>query len=367
MTDYESACLIQAYFRPDPLPSIGDTAKNKNGASVAFHIPHREKGADEEGVGENSDRILDQIMGGVDETLEKIKKSCRVNEDFGSYDDCLALLGNLWTLQRVFFTAEPKSELALFAELVGDCLSQPHIRRWMVSSEVTKPEIAYAILNVCEQVYLLLTGITRKRGECQKIVSGSWDGVDASPYEEVRELGERIVAKMESASRGGETFTACRLFENSTKAAAIKRAAEEKAARKILEMKRELERKVGERDSKKPRREREPDKSGDKDKDKTRKAATDADKVGDIVFSNFLTMPAGLKGKTPCGAYYRDGVACAKMLNTGKCDKDHTPINQASADNKKVWLEHVNGTDGMEFNSKTVTCFKKQGDKYVAV
>ncbi len=136
----------------------------------------------------------------------------------------------------------------------------------------------------------------------------------------------------------------------------------------MLEMKRKIERKVTKRDAKKSRREHEADKFGDKDKDKSgKKTPTDADKAGDIIYPNFLTMPSGLKSKSPCGTFYRDGVCCAKMLNTGKCDKDHTPINQTSTDNKKVWIDHVNSTDGMEFNPKTVTCFKKQGDKWVAV
>ena len=54
------------------------------------------------------------------------------------------------------------------------------------------------------------------------------------------------------------------------------------------------------------------------------------------------------------------------MLSKGKCDKDHTPIDDYTKENKALWVPHVNSSPGIEFNDKTVKSLKKEGTDWVA-
>ena len=126
---------------------------------------------------------------------------------YGTYNDILGLLGTLWLQPQVIFEPTPESSLCLFAELVGDAIIAPHIKRWLLRTLQKKPEVAYAILNVCEQAYLLALGQTRKRAQMVLFAQGDFASVDASPYEQINEMGIALVAKLDSAARGGENFT----------------------------------------------------------------------------------------------------------------------------------------------------------------
>ena len=115
------------------------------------------------------------MMGEEPNNLTKLSRKCDINEDFGLYKDILGLLGNVQMQQAIFFEVSPKSACVEFIELVGDALCNPKIKRWVCTNEAKKPEIAYAILNIYKQAYLLAMGQTRKRAkiaQCQEVDRG---------------------------------------------------------------------------------------------------------------------------------------------------------------------------------------------------
>ena len=88
----------------------------------------------------------------------------------------------------MIFEQEPTSSLTLSVEVLGDAVCAPHLKRWLLRSLRKKPEIAYAILNYCEQVCLLVTDMAWKQGQTKLVAAGSWDMVNTLSYEEVIEL-----------------------------------------------------------------------------------------------------------------------------------------------------------------------------------
>ena len=165
LPNYMAACYVQAHYCVGPLSSIGEVARVKNGASIAWSIPPQDGGAGNviDLPSENNVRDNAMLMGEVAQNLTFITTIIVVNEMYGTYNDILGLLGTLWLQQQVIFEPTPKSTLCLFAELVGDAITAPHIKRWLLRTLQRKPKVAYAILNVCEQAYLLALGQTRKR------------------------------------------------------------------------------------------------------------------------------------------------------------------------------------------------------------
>ena len=142
----------------------------------------------------------------------------------------------MWLQQQVIFEPTPKSSLCLFAELVGNAITAPHIKRWLLRTLQKKPEVAYTILNVCEQAYLLASGQTRKRAQTLLFAQGDYASVDASPYEQIDEMGIQLVAKLDSAARGGETFTPCMMWENSLRLTAAQRQKDLKRSHELLDL-----------------------------------------------------------------------------------------------------------------------------------
>ena len=128
---------------------------------------------------ENNVCVNAMLMGKVAQNLTSITTIVVVNEMYGTYAGILDLLGTLWLQQQVIFEPTPKSSLCLFAELVGDAITAPHIKRWLLRTLQRKPEVAYAILNVCEQAYLLASGQTRKRAQTVLSAQGNYALVDA--------------------------------------------------------------------------------------------------------------------------------------------------------------------------------------------
>ena len=206
------------------------------------------------------------------------------------------------------------------------------------------------------------------------VTAGNWAGISTDPYEQMTELARALVTKLDSASRGGETFTPCTLYENSKRAKAIQQASDVRRGQELLNLKRAIQTPTprtpsgggggGEHggDDKKPRRERDADRKPSRE---PRAVITDADKRGDIVFVGFLKCPTITGDKQPCGAFYRQGVACASMLSKGKCDKDYTLIDDHNTANKATWVAHVNPSPGMEFNAAIVKTIKKVGTEWV--
>ena len=148
--------------------------------------------------------------------------------------------------------------------------------------------------------------------------------------------------------------------ENSKRELARKRIADQKSAHTLLALKREAEQKAAAA-SKKSRSERD----GGYTTPDAKRLPTEEDKKGWLLAAKYVPVPKIPGAKEPCGAFYRHGTHCHKMLKTGKCTRNHTPFESLPAASKQIWCEHVNKTDGLDFNPETVTSFKKEGDKWV--
>ena len=178
-TEFMGSCFVHYYYHGTSLQSIGESARVKNGPSFVYHIPHLETGMEADGLSEKTGRANAMLMGEVSRNLSAVVCTVKVNKMFGSYPDIIGLLGNICLQQQVIFEQEPTSFLTLFVEVLGDAVCLPHIKRWLLCSLPKKPEIAYAILDHCEQAYLLVTGMVRKWGQTKLVATGSWDMVDA--------------------------------------------------------------------------------------------------------------------------------------------------------------------------------------------
>ena len=171
----------------------------------------------------------DELMGEVKEKTDKLKKELKINEDFGSFEDCLILLGNLWLQQHVYFEEDPKSALTLFAELLGDAICQPDVKRWLRRNEHSTPENAFSILNACEQAYLKVTKFVERRTQLAFIAVSNWEAVDPDPYTDIAEIGTEFVRKLLSASVGGHAFVRIPICATSRRVALLKRQEAETA------------------------------------------------------------------------------------------------------------------------------------------
>jgi len=311
-------------------------------------------------------------MGEASENLSKLSRKCVVNARFGSYASVLGLLGNIWVLQDIYFTDDATSCLREWAEIVGDCVCNTEVQRYMLSVQESKPEVAFALLNAAEQMFLQLTGQCCRRSELAKVNSKNWAGVSPDPFEDAKDIATSFCNKLANAAKSGEAITSGHMYENSLHALAMKRAADHRHADELLSITRAVERKAtrggrgddedNDRESKKARRDRQRT-----ERDAARPPSSDADRVGGILCSTFLKVPTYASGKQPCGAGHKQGVACNKFVATGKCDRCHTPINDLPADKKELWRTHVNTTPGIEFNTTVVKCFKKVDGKWIDV
>ena len=352
---------MQCVWRTEPLTSIGDAVKQKTGASTVFLLPRPDATNDDEPP-ENTVRAIEAMMGEVTDHLTKIKHRCTVNENFGTYAELMGLIGNIWLAHKIFFRDDPASTMMQFCELLGDALCVPTIKRWVLAQEKTHPEVLYGVLNSIEQAVICASGMTKNRFALKSVGDNDWAAVPTDAYEEIGEIATTLVAKLNDASRGGETFTYCPLWTNSKRALAIKRAREQKHASELLEIKRKLKDEFASPgDPKRSRREK------DREATKAKREPTDEEKQGDLICTKYLTVPTFPGDDQPCGAWYRQGVACTRVLRGQKCKNDHTPIDKLPRETQQLWLNHVNSKidEGYAFNPKRVTVFKKAGDKWV--
>ena len=357
-SDYCATCFATGTYRLHALQSFAQAKNNKTGACILFHIPPREntKTVDDDDVQENAGRTIDELMGEAKEKTDRLKKELKVNDDFGSFEDCLILLGNLWLQQQVFFEPEPKSALTLFAELLGDAICQPEVKRWLRRNEHSTPENAFAIFNACEQAYLHATKMVEKRTELRLVAAANWEAVCPDPYTDIGDLATDFVRKLLSASVDGDAFVRTPVCASSRRVALLKRQEAETArALRRLDQKREAAETARE-DPKRTRRERE---RNNTDPPANKPVASEADKRGDIIAAGYVDCPVVPGDTQPCGAFYRQGVACSKFVKTGKCGKDHTPIDNLPAAARECWRVKVDATDGVDFNPASVTSLKK--------
>ena len=218
------------------------------------------------------------------------------------------------------------SSLTLFVEVLGDTVCLPNTKRWLLRSLPKKPEIAYAILNYYEQAYFLVTRMARKRGQTKLVAAGSWDTVDASSYEQVADLAVIAATKLDAAARGGESFTVCAMCENSVRVANIKRAVDTKRNAELLAVEHATEAR-GKEGNAAQDRERDNSHATKKSRAEVKRdahkakndAVPDANKDSGVIGQGYLKHPTIQGPKQHCGAFHRKGVACAKMLATGKC------------------------------------------------
>ena len=206
--------------------------------------------------------------------------------------------------------------------------------------------------------------MTKNRAALKSATENDWPAIPTAAYEEIGEISVTLVTKLEAASRGGETFTTCPLWDNSTMNLAIKQAQEKKHANELLAIKRRLkdEFQGANGDIKRSRRDEKRDAAK-----ATQREPTEQDKDGDILVSvKYLACPKVPGDKQPCGAHHRQGVACARTLRGQTCKGDHTPIDNLPRESQQAWLDHVNANpEKYSFNTARVTVFKKAGDKWV--
>ena len=144
---------------------------------------------------------------------------------------------------------------------------------------------------------------------------GDYALVDALPYEQIDKMGIQLVAKLNSAARGGKTFTHCMMWENSVHFGAAKRHTDLKHSHELLDM-----RDVADKRARRPGPDCDHDKLRDnmKTKKKLRRkrqrlkldSLSNDDKTSEIIGDGYLKCPTLLGSKQPCGAHYRKGVAC---------------------------------------------------------
>ena len=365
-TDYMATCLSSATYRLHPLSSFAQAKANKTGACILFLIPPRESSvASDDDVQENAARTIDELMGEAKEKTDRLKKELHINEDFGSFEDCLILLGNLWLQQQVYFEENPKSALTLFAELLGDAICQPDVKRWLRRNEHSTPENAFGVLNTCEQAYLHATKMTERRTQLSLIAANNWEAVNPDPYTDIADLATEFVRKLLSCTVGGDAFVRIPLCASSRRVQLLKRQEAENArALRRIEQKREAD-VLTNAEAKRARRERERDRRNNPESPSPKGTATEEDKEGDIIASGYVAVPTVPGNKQPCGAFLRQGVACARFVKTGKCKFDHTRIDNLPAPARECWRVHVNATDGVDFDPATVKTLKKVDGQWV--
>ena len=93
--------------------------------------------------------------------------------------------------------------------------------------------------------------------------------------------------------------------------------------------------------------------------------ATNADKAGNVVGQGYLKCLTIQGPKQQCDAFHRNGAACAKMLDTGKCHNFHTFINDVTKANQLLWFGALATQPNFDFNTATVTCFEVVAGKFV--
>ncbi len=99
-----------------------------------------------------------------------------VNIHYGSYKDCLGTIGNLCVQHNVLFKHEPCSNIAVYAEALGNSLSDPTNKRWFRYVIDKKPVVLFAVLNNVEHVYLKMAQLT-KNGVVELAVADQWDEI----------------------------------------------------------------------------------------------------------------------------------------------------------------------------------------------
>lgn len=382
ITDYVAACRAQGIYRPTPLESLETAKRVKNGATVAHLIPEwlAESAGTGEEQGENNERLIQGLLGEAPTNLTNYVAKSNVNIYYRSYDDMMGTLGNTYAEQGVMCKMEPLSALSEMAVIIGDALSIPRVKTYWQRKVPTDARMSFSILNTIEQAYLKATAQYSRREELPRVTAGRYEDVDTRPYTDIIELARATAVRVKSVALGGDRYVECALYETSECAKELKRKEDEKRAKEMITIRDSLERRNesnnrdrgrerdrdgrggdGEREAKKAKREKE---RADRQA-QARLKSTEEDKAGDIFSSGFLKLPKLTGGKRMCGAYYRDGVACSSMLLSGKCNNCHTAVMQMSKDDQQIVLDYVNGTDGLSFNPKTVTCFTKVNGKYV--
>jgi hypothetical protein len=109
--------------------SIGGASKVKNDTSITYLIPPHNTGMEADSPAENNSHTNAMLTGEVAPNLTTVVVVVTVKRFFGLYADILGLLDTMWLQQQVVAELEPKSSLTLFAEVLGNAICTPHIKR----------------------------------------------------------------------------------------------------------------------------------------------------------------------------------------------------------------------------------------------
>ena len=93
-TDYMIGTITQSNYRHTSLSHLGDAARIKNGASVAFYVPPLEtRPSNQEHAEENATRFAEDVMGEHAEHRTKLRASVLINAQVDTLAAVLSMIG----------------------------------------------------------------------------------------------------------------------------------------------------------------------------------------------------------------------------------------------------------------------------------
>ena len=111
-TDYKIGTITKANYRNDSLSLLGDAARIKNGASVAFCVPPSEtRPPNQEHAEENAARVAEDVMGELTEHRTKLRASVLINERVNTLAAVLSMIGCMWLEHQIIFETTPSQLL----------------------------------------------------------------------------------------------------------------------------------------------------------------------------------------------------------------------------------------------------------------
>ena len=154
LTDLQIALLTQWRLCKTPLISLDAAAANKSSWTAAYFIPvslNTEADADND----NDERIAEQVLGEEAILLTKIKAINKINRHIDSLSMVLCFLGNCYCLPKISFDVDAvKPIFSQCVEEVGNCLTEPNVRRWFERACLRDGgyHLPWAVFNIIEQV-----------------------------------------------------------------------------------------------------------------------------------------------------------------------------------------------------------------------
>ena len=216
-SDYMVATLAQAKPRRNILQSISDAKRDKTGHNVAFFIPPR--ASDTADGSANDNRFAENIMGEETEHLTKLEAKTNIHLHLDDHTSVLRFLGNCWIIPQIIYDVthiEPIWSTCI--QELGHALTDPSVRKWfdLTCSKPDGHHIPYSVLNIVEQLHVQLA-TSQKERTVLACSNDDLDAVDQNIYVAALNLTRQFIAKIISASKGGDRIAECTLWLTSAK------------------------------------------------------------------------------------------------------------------------------------------------------